>query len=165
MSKSLVSWNYLAPQSGIAWQIDGEIIAWIGQLNRAIVDSLKLDCAAVVGEMNLDMLLEHARLIPQLQAIVSFPTIERDLNLILDEAAQWQSIASTIQNAAGPLCINIVFREIYRDTKKDGEGKKRVLLSIHLRSASETLTGEQADVVMQNVLSACKNEFQASILQ
>ena len=165
VSKSLVSWNYLAPQSGIAWQIDGEMIAWIGQLNRAIVDSLKLDCAAVVGEMNLDMLLEHARLIPQLQAIVSFPTIERDLNLILDEEAQWQSIASTIQNSAGPLCINIVFREIYRDTKKDGEGKKRVLLSIHLRSDSETLTGEQADTVMQKVLLACKNEFQANILR
>ncbi len=165
LTKSLVTWNYLAPQSGIAWQIDGETIAWIGQLNRSIVDSMKLDSAAAVGEMNLDMLLEHARLIPQLQPIVPFPTIERDLNLILGETMQWQSISAAIQRAAGPLCIHVLFREIYRDAKKDGDGKKRVLLSIHLRSPTETLTSEQADAVMQNVLSACKADFQATILQ
>ena len=165
MTKSVVSWNTLAPQSGIVWQLAGETIAWIGQLNRSIVDSMKLDCAAAVGEMNLDMLLEHARLVPQLQPIVPFPTVERDLNLILDEATQWQSISAAIQKAAGPLCIQVLFREIYRDTKKDGDGKKRVLLSMHLRSPTETLTSEQADAVMQNVLSACKAEFQATILQ
>ncbi len=165
LTKSLVTWNYLAPQSGIAWQIDGETIAWVGQLNRSIVDSMKLDGAAAVGEMNLDMLLEHARLIPQLQPVVPFPTIERDLNLILDEATQWQSISASIQKAAGPLCIEVLFREIYRDTKKDGDGKKRVLLSMHLRSPTETLTSEQADEVMQSVLAACKAEFQATILQ
>ncbi len=165
LSKSLVQWNFLAPHSGIAWQVGGEMIAWVGQLNRSIVDTMKLDCQAAVGEMNLDILLEHARLIPQLQPIVSFPTVERDLNLILDEATQWQAISATIQKAAGPLCINVAFREIYRDTKKDGDGKKRVLLSMHLRSNTETLTGEQADTVMQNVLSACQAEFQATILQ
>jgi len=164
LSKTLVSWNYLAPLSGIVWQVGGETIAWVGQLNRAIVDSMKLDCAAGVGEMNLDMLLEHARLVPQLQPIVPFPTIERDLNLILGEATQWQSITTAIQKAAGPLCINVLFREIYRDTKKDGNGKKRVLLSMHLRSPTETLTSERADTVMQNALSACKTEFQATIL-
>jgi len=165
LTKSLVSWNTLAPQSGIVWQVGGETIAWIGQLNRSIVDSMKLDCSAAVGEMNLDMLLEHARLVPQLQPIVPFPTVERDLNLILDEATQWQSISAAIQKAAGPLCIQVLFREIYRDTKKDGDGKKRVLLSMHLRSDTETLTGEQADSVMQNALSACKAEFHATILQ
>ena len=165
LSKSLVAWDFLAPHSGIAWQVGGEMIAWVGQLNRSMVDAMKLDCEAAVGEMNLDLLLEHARLIPQLQPIVPFPTVERDLNLILDEATQWQAISATIQKAAGPLCINVAFREIYRDTQKDGDGKKRVLLSMHLRSDTETLTGEQVDTVMQHVLSACQAEFQATILQ
>ena len=141
------------------------MIAWIGKLDRSIVDLMKLDCAAAVGEMNIDMLLEHARLIPQLQPIVPFPTVERDLNLIVDEAIQWQSLSSVIHKAAGPLCIQVLFREIYRDTKKDGDGKKRVLLSMHLRSPNETLTSEQADLVMQKVLAACNAEFQAAILQ
>ena len=53
-----------------------------------------------------------------------------------------------------PCCIddNFIFRIL-------------VCRSLHLRSDIETLTGEQADTVMQNVLSACKAEFQATLLQ
>jgi phenylalanyl-tRNA synthetase beta chain len=164
ITKTQPDWGYIASKSGVAWHVDGQMIAWAGQLDRSIVDAVKLDIAASVGELNLDLLLAHARLVPQLQPIVPFPTVERDLNLIVDEPVQWQSLSATIQNAAGPLCINVVFREIYRDTKKDGEGKKRVLLSIHLRSSTETLTSERADAAIENVLEACKAQFQATLL-
>ncbi|MEQ1827809.1 MAG: phenylalanine--tRNA ligase subunit beta [Pirellula sp.] len=164
IERSPVDWSYLASSSGIVWQIGGHAIAWIGQLHRSIVDAVKLDTANAVGELNLDLLLKHARLIPQLQSIVPFPTIERDLNLIVDESLQWKTLSTTIQHAAGPLCIQVLFREIYRDTKKDGEGKKRVLLSLHLRSATETLTSERADAVIQQVLTAVSQQFHATLL-
>lgn len=165
LTKSAVAWNYLAVNSGIVWQLGGETIAWVGQLHRSIVDAVKLDSATAVGEMNLDLLQAHARLVPQLLPVVPFPTIERDLNLIVGEVATWQSISTIIQNSAGPLCFNVLFREIYRDPKKDGDGKKRVLLSLHLRSSTETLTSEQADLVIADVLAACKKELDATILQ
>ena len=164
IDKSIIDWSYLAPNSGIAWQVEGRMIAWTGQLHRSIVDALKLDIANGVGELNLDLLLQYARLVPQLQPIVLFPTIERDLNFIVDESLKWQTLAAAIQKAAGPLCIHVLFREIYRDTKKDGDGKKRVLLSLHLRSSTETLTSERADTVIQSVLTACETEFQAKLL-
>lgn len=164
VTKVQPNWGYLAPQSGITFQIDGKTIAWAGQLHRSLVDAVKLDIAATVGELNLDLLLQYAQLVPQLQPIVPFPTIERDLNLIVNESVQWQSLSTVIQKAAGPLCIQVAFQEIYRDTKKDGDGKKRVLLSIHLRSSTETLTSERADAVIQDVLTACDNEFQAKLL-
>jgi phenylalanyl-tRNA synthetase beta chain len=162
--KTPVEWEFLAVHSGIRWQLGGHTVAWVGQLHRSIVDAVKLDTANAVGELNLDLLLQHARLVPQLQPIVPFPTIERDLNLIVDEPLQWQMLSETIQKAAGPLCIQVLFREIYRDTKRDGEGKKRILLSLHLRSATETLTSERADAVIQSVLEACTNAFQATLL-
>jgi phenylalanyl-tRNA synthetase beta chain len=159
-----VKWDYLGTNSGMSWNLDGQMLAWVGQLNRSLVDATKLDSACAVGELNLDLLLKHARLIPQLQSLVPFPTIERDLNLIVNEALQWKALSSEIERAAGPLCINVLFREIYRDTKRDGEGKKRVLLSLHLRSSTQTLTGDQADVVVASVLDACKQKFSAVLL-
>jgi phenylalanyl-tRNA synthetase beta chain len=164
IQKTTVAWDWLAPSSGVAWQVGGHTIAWLGQLNRSLADSIKIDTAAAFGEVNLDFLLKHARTVPQLQPIVPFPTVERDLNLIVDEALAWQTLAATIQRAAGPLCIQVVFREIYRDTKKDGEGKKRVLLGMQLRSATETLTSERADAVIQKVLDAVSSEHQAILL-
>jgi len=164
ITKKLVSQDFLAPNSSVVWQCGHQPIAWIGQLNQSVVDAVKLDTANSVGELNLDLLQQHAQLIPQLQPIVPFPTIDRDLNLIVDELLQWQTLSSSIQRAAGPLCIAVVFREIYRDTKKDGEGKKRVLLGLQLRSETETLTSERADAVVQSVLQECETQFGAKLL-
>lgn len=164
IAKVPVAWNFLAPNSGMSWMVDGQMLAWFGKLSRSLVDGFKLDGANAVGELNLDLLQKHARLVPQLQPIVPFPTIERDLNLIVEETLQWQLLSTSIQKAAGPLCIQVAFVEIYRDPAKDGAGKKRILLSLHLRSSAQTLTGEQADEVVQNVLNACKDQFQAELL-
>jgi phenylalanyl-tRNA synthetase beta chain len=84
--------------------------------------------------------------------------------LIVDEQLSWQILSTAIKQSAGPLCIGVAFKEIYRDTKKDGEGKKRVLLSLQLQSETETLTSKQADDAIQSVLSTCKDRFNASIL-
>ena len=125
---------------------------------------MKLDTLVAVGELNLDLLLRFARSVPQLKSIIPFPVVERDLNLIVDEPLSWQILSAAIKESAGPLCTGVAFKEIYRDNKRDGEGKKRVLLSLQLQSPTETLTSKQADDAIQSVLSTCKERFNASIL-
>ncbi len=159
-----IGWSFLAPGSGLAWKVGSDIVAWTGELHRSIGDSMKLDAKLAISELNLDRLQIDARLVPQLQPIVPFPTVERDLNLIVDEGLQWSQLASAVSQAAGPLCIEIIFREVYRDTKKDGAGKKRVLFGMLLRSPHETLRSEQADEIVERVLKACEHEFQARLL-
>jgi phenylalanyl-tRNA synthetase beta chain len=159
-----VAWPYLEASTGIEWLIDGERIAWVGQIGRPIADGMKLDVLVAVGELDLDLLLRFARTVPQLKSIIPFPVVDRDLNLIVDEQLSWQILSTAIKQSAGPLCIGVAFKEIYRDTKKDGEGKKRVLLSLQLQSETETLTSKQADDAIQNVLSTCKERFNATIL-
>lgn len=164
LQKSVVDWNFTHPGAAVRWTIGDKTIAWAGIVARSISDSLKLDSQISVAEVDLDLLLEHARLVPRLQPIIPFPVIDRDLNLIVDEPLRWQDLQSVIRDAAGPLCIGLAFQEIYRDTKKDGEGKKRVLFSLQLQSEKETLTSQQADEVIARVLAATKDKFGAALL-
>jgi phenylalanyl-tRNA synthetase beta chain len=140
------------------------MLAWMGILRRSIANQLKLDALVSLGELDLDLMLGYARSVPQLMAVVPFPVVQRDLNFIVDETLFWQDLSHTIYQAAGPLCIGVDFREIYRDPKRDGDGKKRILLSLQLQSATETLTSQQADEVIQKVLKACQDRHRASIL-
>jgi phenylalanyl-tRNA synthetase beta chain len=71
---------------------------------------------------------------------------------------------ATISDAAGPLCKEIAFQEIYRDTKRDGAGKKRVLLTLTIQSDSETLKSDQADAVVAGVIAACQIQYSARLL-
>jgi phenylalanyl-tRNA synthetase beta chain len=164
LSEMKVTWDFLESGSGIAWMAGETMLCWIGSLSRSLSQSLKLDGAATLGEMNLDLLLQHAQLVPRVRDIVPFPAIERDLNLVVDEALQWQSLQGVIAQSAGPLCVDILFREIYRDTKRDGASKKRVLLTLKLQSATDTLRSEQADEVVASVLGACQSQLGAQLL-
>ena len=73
-------------------------------------------------------------------------------------------LSEVVHASAGELLTNCIYRETYRDVKKDGDGKKRVLLSLILQSSTQTLTGQQADDVVAKVLLATKESFDASIV-
>ena len=164
LSETKVTWDFLESGSGIAWMAGETMLCWIGSLSRSLSQSMKIDGPATLGEMNLDLLLQHAQLVPRVRDVIPFPAIERDLNLVVDEVLQWQSLHGVIAQSAGPLCVEILFREIYRDTKRDGTGKKRVLLTLKLQSATDTLRSEQADEVVASVLGACRSQLGAELL-
>ena len=53
---------------------------------------------------------------------------------------------------------------MFRDEAKDGKTKKRMLLSVTLRSSDSTLTGEQVDGVCQAIIAGCEKEHAATLL-
>ena len=164
LEERMIDFDFLDKGSSIAWFLRGTMIAWVGSLSRSLAQSNKIDGPVALGELDLDLLLASARSVPKLRTLSPYPAILRDLNFIVDEGVLWGQILWTIEQSAGELCKEVVFREIYRDTKRDGEGKKRVLLTLTIQSDSETLKGEQADAVVSRVVSACEVQRGAKLL-
>ena len=164
LEERMVDFDFLDKGSSIAWFLRGTMIAWVGSLSRSLAQSNKIDGPVALGELDLDLLLASARSVPKLRTLSPYPAILRDLNFIVDEGVLWGQMRATIEQAAGELCKEVLFREIYRDTKRDGEGKKRVLLTLTIQSDSETLKGEQADSVVSSVVSACEAQRGAKLL-
>ena len=123
-------------------------------------------CAAgaTVAEIRLAVLVGLADLIPKYTEQSPYPAIDRDLNLIVDEAVRWAALAETVQQSVGDCLESLRYQEIYRDPKKDGAGKKRLLFSITLRSRQRTLTNEEADQIRQQVVTACHQPHGAVLL-
>lgn len=163
-SQTLVDWEFLDGGSGVCWMLGNTMLGWVGALSKTMAQSIKLEGAVAIGELNLSLLLERARLVPQLRDVVPYPAIVRDLNFVVDESVQWQSMREVIAAAAGDLCVALDFREIYRDAKRDGVGKKRMLLALTLQSRTDTLRSEQADQVIERVLGACRDRLAAELL-
>jgi len=164
LEERMVDFDFLDKGSSIAWFLRGTMIAWVGSLSRSLAQSNKIDGPVALGELDLDLLLASARSVPKLRTLSPYPAILRDLNFIVDEGVLWGQMRATIEQAAGELCKEVLFREIYRDTKRDGEGKKRVLLTLTIQSDSETLKGEQADAVVSSVVCACEAQRGAKLL-
>lgn len=146
------------------FRVQGQCLGYVGELSADGLQQAGLRSPATVAEIRMPLLVELASLIPKYAEQSPYPAIERDLNLIVDESVRWASLAETVQRSVGECLESLCYQETYRDPKKDGAGKKRLLFSITLRSRQRTLTNEEADQIRQQVVDACHQSHGAVLL-
>ncbi|MCH5376177.1 MAG: phenylalanine--tRNA ligase subunit beta, partial [Planctomycetes bacterium] len=145
-------------------RIGERLLGYLGEVSAEGLKQCGLRSPTTVAELDLSVLAGIARLIPQHVDQSPYPPIDRDLNLIVDEEVRWSQLEQTVRDSAGPCLESVSYQETYRDPKKDGEGKKRQLFSITLRSSERTLTNEEADQIRDNVVAACHRVHAAVLL-
>jgi phenylalanyl-tRNA synthetase beta chain len=146
-----------------ALQLNNRRLGWLGDVAPAARKQFGLRTGATVCEIDLATLFEAAVLIPQHQELSMYPPVSRDFNFIMDDAVRWADLESTVKAATGSLLEQVNYRETFRDEKRDGAGKKRVLLSVVMRSATGTLTSQEAEEVSQAIISRCRSEHRAEL--
>ena len=144
--------------------LGGERLGWIGQVSKSGRKLFGLRSDAVVAELDLATLEKQAIMVPQHTSLSTFPPVSRDLNFIVDDAIRGGELESTVRSACGELLESVNYRETFRNEKSDGPGKKRLLLSVVLRSTTATMTGKEADEVCQAIISSCKQKHSAALV-
>ena len=145
-------------------KVDGHLLGYLGQVSKAGKKQFKIRAGdAVVAEIDTTVLEQLAVHITIHKNQSVYQAISRDFNFIVDNSVHWQDLESTVRTASGALCEAIHYRETFRDEKKDGAGKKRLLMSVSLRSATETLSSEKADATSQSIIEACKKTHAAEL--
>jgi phenylalanyl-tRNA synthetase beta chain len=168
ISLEVADWTHplLDPARACELRLAGRRLGFLGEVNLAKLKETEwsLRAPATVAELHLGELERIAQLTPKYRALSTQQPITRDLNFIVDEQLRWADLAGTVRSAAGPELENVAFREDFRDAKKDGPGKKRLLFSYTLRPQEETFTSEQALVIQQAIIAACAKAHQAVIV-
>lgn len=178
--------SFIAPQSSLVLKTDAEttpnlldisrsgelllsiggketLLGWLGEISASAKKQFGLRTDTTVCEIDLGVLAATAVLIVQHENQSVFPPVTRDFNFIVENAIHWSDLETTVRSAAGSLLENVIYRETFRDEKKDGPDKKRLLLSVVLRSSDETLTGDQADEVSQRIIDRCQSQHAAAL--
>lgn len=145
-------------------RIADEVLGYLGEVTPAGLKAFKLRGPTTIAELSLDALSQIANLNPQHVDQNPYPAMSRDLNLIVDEALRWADLEATVWKSGGETMETVAYQDIYRDTKRDGDGKKRLLFSISLRSATGTLTNEEADKIRDTIVAACADQHGARLL-
>ena len=145
-------------------QVAGKQLGFLGNVTSSGLKQFGLRKETAILEIDLGSLVPQAVLIPKFTPVSAFPTISRDLNLIVDEPLRWSELESVVRASAGEFLEAAEYLDTYRDTAKDGPGKKRLLFSLTLRAQSRTLTSEEADQTRDAVVAACAAKFGAKLL-
>jgi phenylalanyl-tRNA synthetase beta chain len=139
------------------------VIGYLGELAPAALKQFQLRGPTTVAELRLAPLIAAANLVPVDAKQSQFPVVSRDLNLVVAESIDWARVADTVRSAARPYAEALLFRDVYRDAERLGQGKKSLLMTLTLRSDEATLTNEQADQVRDRVVAACRDQHGAEL--
>lgn len=151
------------PGRGVELLLGSERLGFLGELSAAGRKQFELRECASVAELAVDRLLAAAVLVPQAQPISQFPSIERDLNLVVGDDIHWDDVERVVRAAAGELLVRLEYRDTYRNVERLGKDRKSLLFSIELRDSQGTLTGAQADEVRDRIVTACRHELAAEL--
>ena len=164
MSVAMIDVDGMAAGTAITLKLGETVFGVMGRVSSSLTQSLKLSGDVVVAELQLPPLVEASRLVPQQRSVSGFPTIRRDLNLIVDQSVRWADLAASVRRGGGELVRDLDYVETFRKPEVDGADTKRMLISVELQSDRETLSGDQADAAVAGILEAVGSDVGARLL-
>ncbi|MGC9453935.1 MAG: phenylalanine--tRNA ligase subunit beta [Phycisphaerae bacterium] len=152
----------LAEDAAVDIHLDGESIGWMGLVSEAVRDHYGLENAPAVASLNFDLLSGHALETRTYAAIPRFPSVRRDLSLILDEEVTYQQLRDAVEAVDQPLRVGMDYVTTYRG-KPIPDGRKSVTVRLEYRSDEGTLRREQVDERVDELLSVLSKELGAEL--
>ncbi len=139
---------------------DGQSLGWIGMLHPTLEKQLGFDNNVFLFELSQDVLLE--RRVPVFSSLSKFPSVRRDLALLMREEVSFQAVNECIEGCQEALIKDVKVFDIYRGQGVE-QGYKSVALALILQDATQTLTDTEIDAIVNKVLEALSNKLSAKL--
>ncbi|MDP2902378.1 MAG: phenylalanine--tRNA ligase subunit beta [Methylovulum sp.] len=138
----------------------GEKIGWIGMLHPTLEKQLGFDTQIFLFELDQNLLLNKR--IPLFRPLSKYPSVRRDLALIVREEIAAREVISSIKDCNEPMLQDVVIFDIYHG-KGVADGFKSIALSLHLQNDIQTLTDSEIDAILKRVLDTLINKISARL--
>ena len=138
----------------------GERVGVFGRLANDVTAELKLpkdsrtNLNIFLGEIDYADLMKHACCKLCYRPLSAFPTVERDLALVVEESAACGTIGDAIRHAC-PQVSKVELFDIYRGEKL-GAGKKSMAFRLYFQPADKALEPADVDRFIKKILGNLK---------
>ncbi|GAA0333483.1 phenylalanine--tRNA ligase subunit beta [Bacillus carboniphilus] len=141
--------------------LSGQKLGFVGQLHPSVQKEHDLK-DTYVFELDLSLLFNEETKALQYQAIPRFPSITRDIALILDSGVLAGDVKKSILAAGGKLLKEVSVFDVYEGEHME-PGKKSIAFSLKYYDPEKTLTDEEVVKAHDKVLEAVQEQFGASL--
>ena len=138
-------------------------IGLVAVINKEVISNVNLKKSTVVAEINFNTLVDLILSLPRkhFKEIGKYPTVTRDLAFVLKEKILYNELKSEIVKF-NSLIKSVELFDVYADNKIISDEKS---LAFHLSFQSEekTLTAEEVDSVIKELVKHLANKFAAKL--
>jgi phenylalanyl-tRNA synthetase beta chain len=135
-------------------------VGWIGALHPRVQKHFDLKSAIVLFALQI----EHAFAanVTSYSRLSKYPSVRRDLAVVVDESVAARTLVEHVEAAAGKLLREVRVFDLYRGQGVDSR-RKSIGVGLILQDASRTLTDEDADRTVDSVRHRLEHELGATI--
>jgi phenylalanyl-tRNA synthetase beta chain len=139
---------------------DATPIGWLGELHPHLTKALNLTNAMFLFELEIESAFMSKAL--QYKAISRFPSVRRDLAVVVDESVPLAVLQENVTVSASGLLSELRVFDVYRGPGVEN-GRKSIALGLILQDSSRTLTDVEADAVVAAVVARLRDVLSATI--
>jgi phenylalanyl-tRNA synthetase beta chain len=153
---------YLHPGRAAVISLGSETVGHAGQLHPQVAARYKLKQPVLIAEFNFGALLQAEASEARYQPLPKFPTVLRDIAILIERSVNWAEIAGAIQSLGIPELENIRLFDLYAG-KELPAGKHSLALSVRYRAADRTLTDAEINELHERVITTLRETFGAEL--
>jgi phenylalanyl-tRNA synthetase beta chain len=154
--------KHLRPGQSAAIRANGTPVGSIGRLTEVVSANYKFRQTVFVAELDLTTLLEMDEQPVLYSPLPRFPSIVRDISLLVDRQVSVSELMSSARSGSGPNFVAANFVGTY-----EGEGipdnQRSVTLRFEYRAPDRTLRDEEIDDVHWSIVKALQEKFSAEV--
>jgi phenylalanyl-tRNA synthetase beta chain len=147
---------------GIHLKLGNKIYVTFGKLSSKLTQSFSLREEIFHAQFHWDICLQKSvNQKIKFKEISRFPSIRRDLALIVDNSIKFSDIVSIAKKLGKKQIVQINLFDVYENEKQLGKGKRSYAVSYTFENLEKTLQDKEVDTIIENLLTAYQSELGA----
>jgi phenylalanyl-tRNA synthetase beta chain len=150
----------LKPGECCAIAYQGKTIGYLGALNTEISSKLEIPQAVYLFEINLEGFADKLPI--HYRKLSKFPSIRRDIALLVEQTISYQQIRDNIAKLQDPLVKTVEIFDIYQG-KNIKPGYKSIAIALFLQHLDRTLVDEEVNQSVNSIITALMQTIGAEL--
>jgi len=140
--------------------VEGSLLGALGRVHPNVETAFDLKKSVYLFELNFEQIYRFRRQHSFYQSLPRFPSVSRDMALVVDESLPVQKMIDFIWGLQEPMLEQIEVFDIYRNPQLS-EGKKSIGYRLVYRSSDRSLTDAEVNERHGRLVEQVLNNFHA----
>ena len=148
------------PNQCASVKLGRQVVGVVGKVRSSATLHFEIEQDVYAFELDAENLLRSSH--PRFVEFSSFPSVRRDLALVLDESVTVRQIEAVVEETLGDLLWDFVVFDVFGSSQFE-ENQHSIAIGITLRHPSRTLQDEEVNSVMNEVVQKLSTQFHAKL--
>lgn len=149
---------------GIRYHRGDQVLADLGKVSPKMSKQMEIRGNVYYADLNWDNLLKvFAKHNISFTELNKFPTVRRDLALVIENSIKFADIASIARKVGKNMIKDVNLFDVYENPEQLGAGKRSYAVSFTFEDPTKTLQDKEVDKVMEQLIKEYETKLGATI--